>query len=101
MQRSYPEIYRSQGNQEGSFRKELRDFRLDGGRISIQGKEAEPWQAAETYFREPSGYMMDFIPNSENRIIHIDFVRIGKEKDGEEPDDFLKEPDGRYIGWCG
>lgn len=71
----------------------LRDYYLEGCRISLEGKEVQPWQAADTYLREDGCYMMDFIPDSSNKIRNIDLVRI-KSDDAE---DLIG---GSYVGWC-
>ena len=89
------------GNQEGSLRNMLREYYLAGCEISVQGKKAEPWQAAASCLREPSGYMMDFIPDEDNkRIAHIDFVRLDDD-DPEEAEEPYRTPRGKYAGWCG
>ena len=75
----------------------LRDYYLEGCEISLEGREAEPWQVVNSCLREPVNYMMDFIPDdSENgRIRHIDFVRLGSEGNDDEP-----IPERKYVGWC-
>lgn len=71
----------------------FREYCLEGCELSVKGRYVEPWQAADLCLREPSGYMMDFIPDEDNdRIIRIDLVPLGD----KEPD----IPRERYIGWC-
>lgn len=76
----------------------LRDYYLDGCEISLEGREAEPWQVVDFCLREPVNYMMDFIPDDSDmgKIGQIDFVRIGDEDD--EDDDAI--PEEKYVGWC-
>ncbi len=96
---------RKRGRQEGSLSNMLREYYLQGCEISVQGKRTEPWKAAEC-LREPSGYMMDFIPDEDNkRIVHIDLVKLGKNDcesvPGDEPEEEDDMPAGACEGWCG
>ena len=84
----------------------LREYARAGISLCLEGKEAEPGQIAATCLREGVSYMMDFIPDEDNkRIVHIDLVKLGKNDcecvPGGAPEEEDDMPAGACEGWCG
>ena len=70
-----------QNQQDDVLGSMLRDYYLEGCRISLEGKSMEPWEAASCCLRERVSYMMDFIPDpAGHRISRIDLNRVGADR---------------------
>ena len=80
-----------QNQQDDVLGSMLRDYYLEGCRISLEGKSMEPWEAASCCLRERVSYMMDFIPDpAGHRISRIDLNRVSymtdRQKYGRKPE---------------
>lgn len=82
-----------QNRQDDVLGSMLRDYYLEGCRISLEGKSMEPWEAASCCLRERVSYMMDFIPDpAGHRISRIDLNRVGADRH--------RCRRRSYAGWC-
>ena len=82
-----------QNKQDDVLGSMLRDYYLEGCRISREGKSMEPWEAASCCLRERVSYMMDFIPDpAGHRISRIDLNRVGADR--------YRCRRRTYAGWC-